>query len=82
MTKRIYAIRIRPNGDKNARFDLEAPPRLVRSNSLAQAIRHVAQSTHSGRVATQDDIVAALTNNPRTAIEEAGQEDSNDDPSE
>lgn len=44
--------------------------RLVRATSQAQAIRHVASTRFEAAVATQDDLVAALTNGSK--VEEAG----------
>lgn len=44
--------------------------RLIRAVSQAQAIRYAAQTSFGARVATQDDIVFAMSNG--TAVENAG----------
>lgn len=59
MTTRIYLI-VDTSSDK--------PERLVRANSKAQAIRHVAEDTFLSRVATQDDLELLLTRGDRVEI--------------
>lgn len=46
--------------------------RLVRANSQAQALSHVARSEYSVKVATQDDLVSGLTSGK--TVEQAGVE--------
>lgn len=46
-----------------------APPRLVRAAHVAQALRHVAADQFSVRVATQDDLLTAITGGSK--VEEA-----------
>lgn len=63
MTTRIYSVALKM-GDGM---------RLVRAGNQSQALRHVAKQFMETRVATQDDIVAAVTAGAK--VEDASAED-------
>lgn len=52
--QRIYAI-------QNMHAEASKPPFLVKASTPAQAIRHVVKSQFTAEVASQDQLVAALT---------------------
>lgn len=66
MTTRIYAVAVADAVERN-------PTRLVRAGNQAQALRHVAKASFEVRVATQDDLVSALSTG--ATVEEAGAEE-------
>lgn len=59
--QRIYKV-TGPAGD----------PRYIRASNAAQARNHAARTQYQVEVATQDDLVEALTATPPAAIEESG----------
>lgn len=61
-SQRIYKV-TGPRGDA----------RYIRASNVAQARNHAARSEYQVTVASQDDLVAALTASPPAAIEESGQ---------
>lgn len=61
MSSRIYIV----NGGTQ--------PRLVRAGSRSQAISHVARATYTAAVATQDNIVDAVSQGIK--VEDVGAED-------
>lgn len=52
--------------------------RLVRAPNAPQAVRHVARSTLTAEVASQEQLVALLTDTPPVAVEDVKQDDDRD----
>jgi hypothetical protein len=69
---RIYIVERKPNGEdmRPTTDGYVPPPRLVRANHPSPALRHVAQDSYTVRVASQDDIIAALAR--KVQVEQAG----------
>lgn len=65
--QRIYKV-IGPRGNE----------RYIRASNVAQARNHAARGDYQVTVATQDDLVAALTATPPATIEESGQTEAGD----